>query len=84
MAQVQAGLLVSGRAWCDYVSYCGGMPLYIKRVLPDPRWASTILDALFQFENAALKMTRAYDNVVAGLPVTERIDHDDFEVKEIF
>lgn len=84
MAQVQAGLLVSGRAWCDYVSYCGGMPLYIKRVLPDPRWASTILDALFQFENAALKMTRAYDNAVAGLPVTERIDHDDFEVKEIF
>lgn len=84
MAQIQAGLLVSGRAWCDYVSYCGGMPLYIKRVLPDPRWVSTIHDALEQFEDAALKMARAYDNAVAGLPVTERIDHDDFEVKEIF
>ncbi len=83
MAQIQAGLLVSGRAWCDYVSYCGGMPLCIKRVLPDPSWVATIHDALEQFEDAALKMTRAYDNAVAGLPVTERIDHDDFEVKEI-
>ena len=24
MAQMQAALLVSGRDWCDYVSYCGG------------------------------------------------------------
>ena len=35
MAQIQAGLLVSGRAWCDYISYCGGMPMWIKRVHPD-------------------------------------------------
>lgn len=75
MAQIQTGLLVSGRAWCDYISYCGGMPLYVKRVLPGPRWASTILDALFQFEDAARKMTRAYNNAVRGLPLTERIDH---------
>ena len=26
-AQIQCGLLVSGRDWCDYVSFCGGMPL---------------------------------------------------------
>jgi hypothetical protein len=36
MAQLQCGLLVSGREWIDYVSYCGGMPMYVKRVLPDP------------------------------------------------
>lgn len=84
MAQIQTGLLVSGRAWCDYVSYCGGMPLWPKRVYPDPRWAGAILAALAQFEDAALKMTRAYENAVRGLPMTERIDHDDFEVKEIF
>ena len=32
MAQLQCGLLVSGRKWIDYVSYCGGMPLWVKRV----------------------------------------------------
>jgi hypothetical protein len=60
------------------------MPLYVKRVLPDPRWVSAIHDALWQFEDAARKRTRTYDNAVKGLPLTERIDHDDFEVKEIF
>jgi hypothetical protein len=35
MAQLQCGLLVSGREWIDYVSYCGGMPMYVKRVYPD-------------------------------------------------
>ena len=84
MAQIQTGLLVSGRAWCDYVSYCGGMPLYIKRVLPEPRWITAILNALFQFERAALEMQRAYEDAVRDLPVTERIDHDDYQVKEIF
>lgn len=38
MAQLQSGLLVSGRDWIDYVSFCGGMPLYVKRVYPEQRW----------------------------------------------
>lgn len=84
MAQIQTGLLVSGRAWCDYVSYCGGMPLYIKRVLPDPRWVTAINDALTKFEDDAAQMIAAYNNMVGGHPVTERIDHDDYTVKEIF
>ena len=46
MAQCQAGLLVSGREWIDYVSYCGGMPLYVKRVLPDEKWHTAIVNAL--------------------------------------
>ena len=42
MAQIQAGLLVSGRDWCDYISYCGGMRPWIKRVEPDTRWSPSI------------------------------------------
>jgi metallo-beta-lactamase family protein len=30
--QVQTGLLVSGRAWCDFVSYSGGLPMAVYRV----------------------------------------------------
>jgi hypothetical protein len=45
VAQIQAGLLVSGRDWCDYVSYCAGMPLYVKQVLPDSDWHDSIVAA---------------------------------------
>jgi len=75
LAQCQAGLLVSGREWLDYVSYCGGMPLYVKRVLPDMRWFHAIQEAVEAFEAVADVMVTNYDKAVDGLPVTERINH---------
>lgn len=72
MAQIQTGLLVSGRAWLDYVSFCGGMPLYVKRVLPDQRWFDAIKSALDQFETTAATMLAAYPTAIAGAPMTER------------
>jgi hypothetical protein len=82
MAQCQAGLLVSGRDWIDYVSYCGGMPLYVKRVLPDMRWFHAIQEAVEAFEVAASELIDRYLTATAGLPNTERIDH--FAEMEIF
>lgn len=76
MAQIQCGLLVSGRQWCDYVSYCGGMPMWVKRVVPDPRWHEAILAAVAQFEQAAAEMVARYEAAVAGLPATERSTYD--------
>lgn len=76
MAQIQAGLLVSGRDWCDYVSFCGGMPLYRKRVEPDQRWFDAIVAAVQAFETTAAVMVETYEAAVAGLPPTERIDHE--------
>ena len=73
MPQCQAGLLVSGRAWVDYVSYCGGMPLYVKRVLPDDAWRDAILAAVEAFEVNAWSMGRAYTEATKHLPATERI-----------
>ena len=73
MAQIQCGLLVSGRVWCDYVSYCGGMPLYVKRVYGDPNWFDAIVAAVTSFELAASLMTEQYEAATAGLPATERI-----------
>jgi putative phage-type endonuclease len=73
MAQIQAGLLVSGRAWCDYVSYSGGMPLWVKRVHPDAKWHQAIIAAVRQFETTAAQMVTAYQTAVHGLPMTERV-----------
>lgn len=75
-AQIQCGLLVSGRDWCDYVSFCGGMPLYVKRVYPDPTWFAAILAAVETFEANVADILARYHEVVAGLPATERVNRD--------
>ena len=76
LPQIQAGLLVSGRQWCDFVSYSGGMPLWVKRVHADPAMHQVIEEAVRVFEDAAAQMTATYHAAVVGLPMTERVDHD--------
>jgi hypothetical protein len=72
MAQLQCGLLVSGRAWIDFISYCGGMPMWVKRVEPDQRWFYAIVNAVTAFEETAAGMVAAYHAATEGLPTTER------------
>jgi hypothetical protein len=72
MAQLQCGLFVSGRKWIDYVSYCGGMPLYVKRVEPDENWFGAIAAALEKFEKTVAQMVAAYSTATKGLAMTER------------
>ena len=74
MAQLQCGLLVSGRKWCDYVTYCGGMPMWVKRVTPDPYWFEAILAAVEKFEKASADMRATYNKAIEGFPMTRRID----------
>lgn len=76
MAQIQCGLLVAGRGWCDYVSYAGGMPLWVKRVYPDPEWQGAIVGAVRAFEQTAAQMIADYNAAVVGLPMTERTTYD--------
>lgn len=71
--QLQAALLVSGRKWIDYVSFTGGMALFVKRVFPDERWFKAIEDACRTFEHAAESMANTYLERVDGLPKAERI-----------
>lgn len=81
MPQVQAGLLVSGREWCDFVSYHGGLPSFVTRVYPDPKWAEAIVEAVTAFEQQAAEMVTNYDLATRGLPSTERrIQLTDLEV----
>lgn len=75
MAQMQTGLLVSGREWCDYFSYAGGMPPYVKRVFPDAAWFEAILLAAADAETAITEMVDRYTTLTADNPPTERIDH---------
>lgn len=74
MAQIQTGLLVTGRAWCDYLSFCPQMPLYRIRVKPQKLWQDAIRAALETFEDVAAGYIANYEQATEGLPVADRID----------
>lgn len=73
VAQVQACLLVSGRKWWDFISWHGGMPMYVKRVLPEPVWHEAITEAVAGFEREAARMVERYETATKHLPPTERM-----------
>jgi predicted phage-related endonuclease len=50
LIQVQTELLVTRRTWCDFISYCGGLPMIPIRVFPDDKVQRAIVDAAAAFE----------------------------------
>ncbi len=76
MAQIQAGLLVTQRDWCDYISFTGGMPMLVIRVEPDDAWFNAIREAVRLFEDTAVDMIATYQQKTAGLVVPERIEYE--------
>lgn len=49
MIQVQTGLLVSERKFCDFISYCGGMHMIVIRVEANPEIQDAIVEAAKTF-----------------------------------
>jgi hypothetical protein len=74
MPQVQAGLLVSGRAWCDFISWPGGMAPYVKRIEPDPKWQDAIKAVVREFEDGVTQIIATYNERTDGVPVPALID----------
>ena len=75
MAQLQTGLLVSERAWIDFVSYCGGMPMVTIRVYPDAKIQTAIIEAASAFESRLNEKLMNYHSAMksgARLIPTER------------
>lgn len=66
--QVQTGLLVTERKFCDFISYSGGLPMFVKRVMPDLEIQAAILIAAAQFhEKLAIKLAE-YDDRLDAMP----------------
>lgn len=82
MIQVQTGLIVTERKFCDYVSYCGGMPQVHIRVFPDETIQKAILEAAANFYERLEKAHASYlENVVSlGGIQTERVIETDGEI----
>lgn len=66
MIQVQTGLLVSERKWCDLISYCGGLPMATVRVLPDATIQDAIIAAATAFEERMKVAMETFNSVMAS------------------
>jgi predicted phage-related endonuclease len=64
--QVQTGLLVTERAWCDFVSVSGGMPRFVHRVYPDAAVHAAIIEAARATEASIAKFRQEYDAAIAA------------------
>jgi len=60
MLQIQTGLLVTRRKWLDFVSYCAGLPMFVKRVFPDARYQDAIIAAATDFERRLQEAQQKY------------------------
>jgi hypothetical protein len=76
--QLQTGLLVSERAWCDFISYSGGLPMAVIRVFSDEVMQDAILSAAEAFEARISEKLAAYQDALASdarlIPTTRRIE----------
>jgi putative phage-type endonuclease len=73
MAQIQCGLLVADRCYCDFISFYAGMPPFVKRVERIERWGDLIVEAVENFEFTAKEMQAEYATATTGMPNTERL-----------
>lgn len=82
MLQVQTGMLVTGRLWLDFVSYCGGLPMVTRRVHADDVIQEAIVEAATAFEDRLAKLRADYDAVMKSgarfIPTERRIEQEMF------
>ena len=77
MIQVQTGLLVTERKWCDLVSYSGGLPMATVRVEPIEEVQYQIVKVATEFEQRLAEKMARYQVVLASkarlLPTKRKI-----------
>jgi len=78
--QVQTALLVTERRWCDFISYCGGLPMVTIRVFPDPQVQAAILGAAALFEEKIAQRLEEYRERMDGklrlVPTERRVEQE--------
>lgn len=77
LMQLQTALLVTGRKWIDFVSYCGGLPVFVKRVEPDLEVQEAIIAAATGFEERVQDVMAGYRHTLSTMPKiipTERLE----------
>ena len=76
LIQVQTGLLVSERQWCDFISYSSGMHMLVVRIEANPEVQESIVSAATAFHEMLDTMLARYQERIGDktqrLVATER------------
>ena len=72
MIQIQTGLLVTERSWLDFISYSGGLPMFVMRCYPLPEYQDAIIKAATAFEERLAEKLETYKQASKDLMPTER------------
>ena len=81
--QLQLGLFVTGRSWIDFISYCPGLDLYVKRVYPNPEAFDVINTAVTNAENQIRGMLHTYYSTGRANKRVHTEHFDPFELEEV-
>jgi len=79
--QVQTEMLVTERPFWDFISYCGGLPMFTVTILPDPIIQAAIVEAAAEF-HARLQMrldiyqSRIEDKSIRLVPTERKIEQE--------
>lgn len=82
--QVQTGLLITGWDFIDYISYCGGMPMWVIRCYPIPEYQAAILSAAIDFEQQIKDKVDAYNKNVKAAKVLIETERENMETEVYF
>lgn len=78
--QVQTAMLVTGREWCDLISYSGGLPMATMRIMPDPEIQNAIVEAAAKFEARIEEVIADYYGALESgfrlIPTERRIEEE--------
>jgi len=72
--QVQTSLWITGRDWWDFIQYSNGMPLFVRRILPDLEIHELFFQAVTEFEEQVSMIQDSYREKIKTLVPCERID----------
>jgi putative phage-type endonuclease len=73
ISQVQTGLAVTGRKWCDFISYAPGLPLFVHRCYPNAKLIEQIFEAIEAAELQLADLMSAYVAQASKFVSTEPI-----------
>jgi hypothetical protein len=79
VAQMQLQMLCTERDWCDFVIWRQGEPIIVERVMRDPDWLTSNVEALSNF---MLEYDEATASKEAAAPYLADKERDDAEWRE--
>lgn len=73
LPQIHYGMLVSGRDWCDFISYSNGMPMQVIRVEKDLKIQDVLIEAVQIAETKIQNVIAEFNEKSKGFKVAPRV-----------